>query len=100
MSPGKFYEYPLSRLSSVKKQVHMGASYSGGIYGESEVGGTQVLLLSGVPFDKIGLPTLPDDSYAALSEGIQHTLYNKMILPVVALGGLSILIGQRKKKDE
>ncbi len=100
MSPGKFYEYPVSRLSLGKKLVHMGAAYTGNIYGESEVGGTQVLLLSGVSFDKIGLPDLPDDSYASLTEGIQHTLYNKMILPAIALGGLSLLISQRKKKDE
>ncbi|MCP4213177.1 MAG: hypothetical protein GY765_00905 [bacterium] len=46
------------------------------------------------------MPQLPDDSYAALSESIQHGLYNKMILPAVLLGGLSFLIAGRKKREK
>lgn len=100
MTPGKYYNFPVKHLESGKNQVHMSRQYVDTIFGESEVGGTQVMLLSGVSFDKIGLPNLPDESYAALSEGIQHGLYNKMILPTVLLAGLSLLIGSRKKRDE
>ncbi len=100
MTPGKFYDYPTEYLNSGKNQTHMAKPYIHKVFGETEIGGTQVMLLSGVPFNKIGFPNLPDESYAVLSESIQHTLYNKMILPVMLLGGLSLLIGSRKKRDE
>ena len=58
------------------------------------------MLLSGVSFGKLGFPDLPDESYAILSEGIQHSLYNKMILPAAVLGALSLLIAGRKKQDK
>ncbi len=100
MTPGKYYDFPIGHLKKGKTKNHMSRQYTGDIYGESEVGGTQVIMLSGVSFEKIGLPELPDASYAALSESIQHGLYNKMILPAALLGGLSLLIANRKKKDE
>ena len=47
-----------------------------GLYGAKALGGTQVRYLSGVPFDKFGLPVgLPELSYAAVSETLQQTLY-------------------------
>ena len=38
------------------------------IYGEKEAGGTSVLYLSSVPFEKLGFPTLPDEPYPATSK--------------------------------
>ncbi len=100
MTSGKYYEFPIDDLKKGKTKIHMSTPYINAVFGESEVGGTQVMLMSGVSFSKIGLPDLPDDSYAALSESIQHGLYNKMILPAALLGSLSLLIANRKKKDE
>src|SRR3954451_7968704 len=37
------------------------------IYGEHEAGGTSVLYLSAVPFEKLGFPTLQDEPYPAKS---------------------------------
>lgn len=99
MVPGKYYEFPVSSLSSGNVQVHKAAPYVPEIYGETEVGGTQVLMLAGVNFNKLGLPDLPDRSYVALAENIQHTLYQWMILPVVAFGGLAYLV-KRSEKDK
>ncbi|MCX7946376.1 MAG: hydrogenase 2 operon protein HybA [Hydrogenophilus sp.] len=59
------------------------------IYGEREYGGTQVLKLSGVPFEKVGMPKLPPYSSAATSETIQHTLYGGLIMPIAVLGLLT-----------
>ncbi|MBF0355201.1 MAG: hydrogenase 2 operon protein HybA [Alphaproteobacteria bacterium] len=59
------------------------------IYGEKEIGGTQMLMLSGVAFAKLGYPDLPEQSYSSKSETLQGTLYGGMILPLVALGGLA-----------
>ena len=64
------------------------AAYNGATYGLKEVGGTQHLVLAGVPFDRLGMPDLPDKAYAATSEGIQHTLYKGMIAPGIVLAGL------------
>ena len=100
MAPGKYYEFPLSSLESGRSQYKQAAHYIPALYGETEVGGTQVLMLSGVPFGKLGLPDLPSKSYVALSENIQHTLYQGMILPIVALGGLIFLIKKRGDKEE
>lgn len=100
MMPGKYYDFPLSSLSSGDVQVQKAAQYVPKIYGESEVGGTQVLMLAGVNFNKLGLPDLPDRSYVALAENIQHTLYQWMILPVVAFGGLAYLVKRSEKNKE
>jgi hypothetical protein len=70
------------------------------IYGEKELGGTQMLKLSGVAFEKVGMPTLPDRSYAATSETMQHTLYGGLVLPLLFLGGLSYIAKRNVKADE
>ncbi len=41
--------------------------YVNHIYGEKEAGGTSVLYLSSVPFEKLGFPTLPDEPIPAKS---------------------------------
>ena len=41
--------------------------YHDGIYGEHEAGGTNVLYLSPVPFEQIGLPRIQHESYTAKS---------------------------------
>jgi len=64
------------------------AQYVDNVYGEKEGGGTQMLMMSGVPFEDLGLPDLPERSSASISETIQHTLYNGLIAPAVILAGL------------
>lgn len=72
-------------------------AYHPHLYGDKELGGTQVLHLAGVPFDKLGMPTLPERSYAAVSETIQHTLYQGMIAPVAILAGLVGIIARNTR---
>ncbi|MGA8178509.1 MAG: hydrogenase 2 operon protein HybA [Desulfobacterales bacterium] len=98
--PGKYYEFPVAEISSTKKQVHKARQYIPYIYGKNDGGGTQTLMLAGVPFNKLGLPTLPDRSYAAIAENIQHTLYKGMILPIVAFGGLIFLVKRTDKNKK
>lgn len=72
-------------------------TYQPHLYGEKEIGGTQQLKLSAVPFDKVGMPTLPDESSASRSETIQHTLYgNLLALPIAVTAGLAFLINRNK----
>ncbi|HLN26105.1 MAG TPA: hydrogenase 2 operon protein HybA [Patescibacteria group bacterium] len=75
------------------------AHYLPHTYGETEMGGTQMMLLAGVPFDKLGYPTLPEGSFASASETIQHTVYKGMAAPVAVLGGLMYLAHKHTKHD-
>jgi hypothetical protein len=58
-----------------------------------------VRYLTGVPHEKLGLPVLPDHSSAAVTEGVQHTLYKGMIAPIALLGGL-VMLARRSVKGE
>ncbi len=100
MQPGKYYDFPITTIGSGKTQYQKAAQYIPHIYGENEVGGTQVIMLAGVPFGKLGLPDLPAGSYVAMAENIQHTVYKGMILPIVAFGGLIFLVKKREGAKE
>jgi len=100
MQPGKYYDFPVASIGSGKTQYQPAAQYIPKIYGEKEVGGTQVIMLAGVSFSKLGLPDLPDRSYVALAENIQHTLYKGMILPIVVFGGLIFMVKRAGDKKE
>jgi hypothetical protein len=70
------------------------------VYGEKEYGGTQVLKLSGVNFQKVGMPDLPPDAAAAMSETIQHTLYGNLIMPFAVLGAMTYVAKRNVKPDD
>ena len=61
--------------------------------------GTPGLKLSGVPFEKVGMPSLPPYSSAATSETIQHTLYGGLLMPIAVLGALT-WVAKRNVKPE
>jgi Fe-S-cluster-containing dehydrogenase component len=88
--PGEPHDYPRGTLYGDREPNRTTIPvYQPEVYGETILGGTQCRVLAGVPFDDLGLPLdAPDFSYAAMTEGIQHTLYKYMIGPVVLLGGL------------
>ncbi len=72
------------------------------IYGETDGGGTQVLYISHVPFDKLGLPELGEESVPSLNRQIQHGIYKGMIAPAAlyaVLGGV-MLRNRRSNKDD
>ncbi len=100
MVPGNYYTFPLTSIKSGRGNYQKAAKYIPNIYGENEVGGTQVLMLAGVPLNKLGLPDLPDTSYVAMAENMQHMLYKGLILPIVALGGLIFLVKRSESKKE
>ena len=70
------------------------------VYGEKELGGTQLMMLSGVPFEKLGYPTLPERSFASQSETLQHTLYGGLIAPLAFLGVLTYVAKRNAKPEE
>ncbi len=100
LRPGDYYEYPVSKIDSRSKLKQKVAKYVGRIYGEKEGGGTQYMILAGVPFDKLGLPMLADEAEAKRSETLQHTIYYKMVMPVTLLGGLLYAVYRHTNKEE
>ena len=89
---GTPYRFPRGKLGEDRPpNVGTIPSYIKGIYGEHEAGGTQVRYLAGVPFPKLGLPTVGPQSPASLAEGVQHTIYYWLIAPLVAFAGLAFL---------
>jgi Fe-S-cluster-containing dehydrogenase component len=100
MKPGVEYTFPVSSIDSGETQSHKAAHYVEHVYGENELGGTQVMYMSAVPFDKFGLSELPKHSYASIANGIQGTLYKSMILPVTVFSGLAYFVNKHKKMEE
>ncbi len=100
MKAGEVYDFPVASVEGERRTSKPVAKYVNYIYGEKEGGGTQYIMLSAVPFNKLGLPTMPDRSDASLSEGVQHTIYKGMILPIALLAGLSFLSYRSTKKEE
>lgn len=88
MTPGSHQNFPVSSFSSGKTATRRVPKYISHVYGKKEIGGTQVMFLSGVPFERLWLPDLPEKSYVSVSETIQHTVYKGMAAPLLLLGGL------------
>ena len=73
------------------------------IFGEQDGGGTQVLYLSHVPFEKLGLPELSEVAVPSLNRQIQHGVYKGMIAPAAlyaVLGGVMLRNRSTRKKDQ
>lgn len=72
-------------LAEAKKRVkaNPGKYYQDRVYGEEDGGGTQVLYLSAVSFEKLGLPELGKDSIPSRLKW-QHKLYKYLAMPAIA----------------
>ena len=70
------------------------------IYGETDGGGTQVLYLSHVPFEKLGLPTLSEESVATRARTVQHVVHKYFIPPTLLYGVLATVIVRNRKREE
>lgn len=99
MKPGSEYRYPRQTLNTNDTYLHNVPSYYPHLYGEKEGGGTQVLVLTGVPYQELGLPELDDLATGARSEHVQHTVYKGMMLPLAVLAGLTALV-RRNTRDK
>ncbi len=65
---GSTYDYPTQRVDSTDRLPKKVSRYIDRIYGLTEAGGTQYMLLAGVPFDKLGFnPRISDQDYPELT---------------------------------
>ncbi|MER2528905.1 MAG: 4Fe-4S dicluster domain-containing protein, partial [Candidatus Competibacter denitrificans] len=101
LKPGESYDFPRGLLGGDRApNTAPVGTYQPHLYGEKESGGTQVRYLTGVPHEKLGLPILPDHSSAAVTEGVQHTIYKGLVAPLALFGGLVMLARRSVKKDD
>jgi hypothetical protein len=92
MQSGEEYEFPRGDLASPDRYPGRIGNYQPVLYGEKEGGGTQVMMLAGVPFNHLGLPDLPPEPSGKSTETIQHTLYQGLIAPILLFAGLAIAV--------
>jgi Fe-S-cluster-containing dehydrogenase component len=97
MEPGRYYDFPVNHISRGATQAHKAEPYVPTIYGADELGGTQVMLLSGVDFSTLGLPEVRTKSYVSDLESLSSKLYSYMLLPAAVFGGL--LYVAKKNRD-
>jgi len=74
--------------------------YHPDVFGDTEVGGTQVLYLSAVPFDKLGLPKVGDEPVPAMGETIQHGIYKGFIAPIALYAVTAYVVVRNVRRGE
>ena len=67
------------------------------IFGDTEGGGTQVLYLADVAFEKLGLPELGDEGVGVQARNIQHGIYRGFIAPVALYGILGAVLWRNRR---
>ncbi len=70
------------------------------VYGEKEAGGTQVLYLSAVGFDKLGLPSLPSDEHPSQWLKWSERVQKYFILPIGIYGVIVGFLKQNFREHE
>jgi formate dehydrogenase beta subunit len=86
-------------LNEAKRRVAADSRYVQKVYGEHEGGGTQVLYISHVAFDKLGLPALSDVPVAALPRSIQHRVYRGFIAPAALYAMLGLAMVRNRRRE-
>ncbi len=67
------------------------------IFGDTEGGGTQVLYLADVGFDKLGLPDVGHEGVGVQARTIQHGIYRGFIAPVALYGVLGAVMWRNSR---
>ena len=90
----------LLREANRRIDASPGKYYQDRVYGEHDLGGTQVVYLSHVPFAKLGLPEVGNESRARYGEKVHGVLYKGMAVPAIVYAGLAFLMRRRFKVHE
>jgi Fe-S-cluster-containing dehydrogenase component len=101
LKAGDTYSYPRGDISKPDNYYDKTvAKYKKHVWGEKEAGGTNVMHISAVSFDKLGMPPLGERSAPSVVEGVQHTLYSYLALPALALAGLTYAVKRNTSDHE
>ncbi len=102
LKAGSDYEFPFQRVDAKDKIARKVSRYVNHIYGMKEAGGTQYLLLAGVPFELLGFDkaidekVLPDLTWAYISK-------IPAVIATILIGGAAtwaVTRGRNKDKEE
>jgi formate dehydrogenase beta subunit len=74
--------------------------YVNQVYGEKELGGTQVLYLSHIPFDKLGFKFQQEEAVPNLQQTVQHGVYKGFVAPLALYGLLGAVMFRNRKKGD
>ncbi len=67
------------------------------VYGEFDGGGTQCLLLSPVPFEKLGLPDLGEKPAPEMAKIVQHGIYKGFVAPAALYAVLGAVLLRNRR---
>ena len=73
------------------------------VYGEADLGGTQVLYISSIPFENLGFKFNDTQAVPHIQQTVQHGVYKGFIAPVAlyaVLGAVMFRNRRSEKKDE
>jgi len=70
------------------------------IYGERELGGTQVLYLSHVPFEKLGFRFATDQPVPQVQQTVQHGIYQGFAAPVALYALLGAVMFRNRRRGD
>ena len=68
------------------------------VYGETDLGGTQVLYLSAVPFEKLGFRFEHEESVPQLQQTVQHGIYKGFAAPLALYGILGAVMFRNRRR--
>jgi Fe-S-cluster-containing dehydrogenase component len=100
LKPGEEYEFPVQTVGSKEKSRRPVSKYINHVYGMKEAGGTQYLLLAGVPFDWLGFNKniketyLPDLTWAYIAK------IPAVIAGVILVGSATWAITKNRNKGK
>jgi Fe-S-cluster-containing dehydrogenase component len=99
LTPGAEYDYPLQTVDSQQRSTRPVPAYGNHVYGLSEAGGTQYLLLAGVPFDVLGFDRKIDDTVLPELTWAYISKIPAVIATVLVGGAATWAITHRKDKN-
>jgi formate dehydrogenase beta subunit len=70
------------------------------VYGETELGGTQVLYLSHVEFEKLGFRFSDDKPVPELQRSVQHGIYKGFVAPLALYGLLGAVMFRNRRSED
>jgi Fe-S-cluster-containing dehydrogenase component len=100
LKEGSESDFPLQTVDSTNKRTRKVSQYVKHVYGLNEAGGTQYLLLSGVPFDLLGFSPkvtdahLPDLTWAYIAK------IPAVIVGVIVVGTATWAITSRREQNK
>jgi len=100
LKTGEEYDFPVQTVDSKFTMKRPVSKYINHVYGQSEAGGTQYLMLAGVPFDMIGFNKNIGDKYLPELTWAYISKIPAVAALVIGAGTLTWAITSRKNKDK